>query len=269
MQQTVTNHPLKYLSVLFVSIIMLVFTSCQKDSDIDNPPPAGATKIKEYKNGDEYVRFTYNTDGTIKKATVKSELNTGGDVVDFNITYDAQKKITEVNTSLGEKIVPEYENGQMIRASYFDGPVRTAYTNYWHEAGNLKRVTIYLNMGADFEPFLEFNFAYNANGNLTESVVMMTDGVPNHLVRAGHVTYQFDSGTNPLYEHRDFMALLWQGVSKNNITREEHFDAAQTPEDLYTYVYKYKPNGLPESAVVTIGLPGQTPTTSALNFLYQ
>ncbi|MBL7744832.1 MAG: hypothetical protein JNN00_15270 [Chitinophagaceae bacterium] len=269
MQQTVTNNPLKYLIVLFVSAIMLVFTSCQKDSDISNPPPAGASKIKEYKNGDEFVLFTYNGDGTIKKATVKSELNTAGEVVDFNVSYDAQKKITEVNTSVGEKIVPEYENCRMIRASYFAGPLRTAYTNYWYEAGNLKRATIYMNMGTDFEPSLEFIFTYDANGNLTESVLMMANGVPGHLVRAGHVKYEFDTKTNPLYEHRDFLALLWQGVSRNNITKEEHFDATQVLEDVYSYVYTYKANGLPESAVVTIGLPGQTPTTSALNFLYQ
>lgn len=268
MQRATTTRQ-KLFSLFLTGTLLLALASCDKDKS-NNPDPKPATaKIKEYKNGEEFVRFTYNTDGTIQKATVKSDLNTGGDILDFNVTYNAQKKIAEVVNTKGEKIVPEYENGRMIRANVFEGAVRTGYTNYSYEGGALKRATIYVDMGNDFEPLLEFIFSYNATGNLTESVVMMATGVPGQLKRAGHVTFQFDQKANPLYEHRDFLALLWQGVSKNNITREEHFDENQTLEDIYTYVYTYKSNGLPEKAVVTSGLPGQPQITSNLDFIYQ
>lgn len=267
--QKATSIQQRLFSIFLVTIMLLALVSCQKETTT-NPPPAPATaKIKEYKNGYEFVRFTYNADGSIKKATIKSELNTGDDVIDFNITYNTQKKIAEVTTAHGERIVPEYANGVMTRANVFDGPIRTSYTNYLYEGSVLKKATIYMNQGADFEPLLEFQFAYNAGGNLAESLVLMATGVSGQLVRAGHIAYQFDQKQNPLYEHRDFLALLWQGVSKNNITREEHFDAGQNLEDIYTYLYTYKANGLPEHAVVTTELPGQPPATTNLDFIYQ
>ncbi len=267
--QKVTVVQQKIFRLFLVSSMLLTLVSCQKEKSA-NPSPAPATaKIKEYKNGDEFVHFTYNADGSIKKATVKSELNTDNDVIDFNITYNGQKKIAEVITGHGERIVPEYTNGVMTRANVFDGPLRTSFTNYLYEGNALKRATIYMNQGADFEPLLEFRFTYNAGGNLTESLALMATGVPGQLVRAQHITYQFDQKPNPLYEYRDFLALLWQLVSKNNITREEHFDAGQNLEDISTYVYTYKPNGLPEHAVVTTGLPGQPPVTGTLDFIYQ
>ncbi|MEI9810937.1 MAG: hypothetical protein WDO16_25350 [Bacteroidota bacterium] len=171
-------------------------------------------------------------------------------------------------TSAGERIVPLYENGVMIRASVFDAVARQRFTNYFYENNALKVATIYVNTGADFTALMEFRFTYNANGNLSETIVLLATGVPGQMVRAGHVTCQFDEKVNPLYEHRDFLALLWQAASKNNIIREDHFDANLTLEDIYNYVYTYKANGLPEKAVVTSGLPGQPPVTTALNFIY-
>ncbi|MBN8674755.1 MAG: hypothetical protein J0L56_11510 [Chitinophagales bacterium] len=266
MQKTLFN-PLRIATIALFGLV--AFSSCQKESTTGNPPPPAATKIKEFKNGDEFIRFTYNADGSIQKATVKSELNTNNAIVDFTVSYDAQKRISEVNSTSGEKIVPVYENNVMKRADVFDGPVRTSYTNYTWEAGLLKRVTIYLNQGADFEPLLEFDFTNNAAGNPVKTIVMMNNGVPNTLNRAGHVDVQFDTKPNPLYEHRNFLALLWQPAAKNNPVKEEHFAANFTPEDVYNYAYTYKANGLPEKANVTITSPGQPQTTSALNFVYQ
>ncbi|HET6994686.1 MAG TPA: hypothetical protein VFI06_06875 [Chitinophagaceae bacterium] len=270
MQRTMTNRP-AFIALLLAGIVMMSFVSCKKDKSINNGnnPPA-ATKLKEYRNGDDLVQFTYNTDGTIKKALVKTELNTNGDAVDFNISYNAQKKISEVTTTSGEKIVPEYENGLLTRANIFEGTVRTGYTNYHYETNQLKIATIYVNAGGvDFEPILEFRFSYDGNGNLNKSEIFMSTGVPGQLVRAGHVNFQFDQKTNPLYANRDFLALLWQAASKNNVTKEEHFGANLQLEDVFTYVYTYKTNGLPERATVTNGLPGQPPVISSVNFTYE
>lgn len=266
MQKTLFK-PLRTATIALFGLV--AFSSCQKESTTGNPPPPAATKIKEFKNGDEFIRFTYNADGSIQKATVKSELNTAGAIVDFTVSYDAQKRISEVNSTTGEKIVPVYENSVLKRAEVFDGPVKTSYTNYQWETGLLIRATIYLNQGADFEPQFEFDFTNNAAGNPVQTVFFMNNGVPNTLNRAGHVNVQFDTKPNPLYEHRDFLALLWQPAAKNNPVKEEHFAANFTPEDVYNYAYTYKANGLPEKATVTVSSPGQPQTTSALNFVYQ
>ena len=205
------------------------------------------------------IAFTYNPDGTVKKVTVKSEAITGDDLVDYSVTYNASKKIESLVSTTGDKIVPVYENEILKRADLFTGPERTGYTNYSYENGLLKRATIYFGSGTNYEPFLEYNFSYNAAGNLSENVVMMTDGVPGHMVRAGHVTFQYDQKTNPLHTHRDLLNLFWLSSSKNNITREDHFDSNLQLEDQYVYTYTYKANGLPEKAQVKVGLPGQPP----------
>lgn len=268
--QKATMTSLRLFSLLAVSLL-LALSSCKKDKSGGDGPDnsGGANKLKEYKQGEEFVRFTYNTDGTVQKARVKTDINTGGEEVDYTFTYNGQKKIAEITTSrIGERIVPVYENGQMVRVDYFDGPDRLLYTAYTYEAGKLKKATIFFNQETEFEPFTEFVFTY-VNDNLTRSDVFMATGVPNQLSFAGHVTYQHDAKTNPLFDLKDFFAILWQAPSRNNVTREEHFDQDNQLEDVYSYAYTYKSNGKPEKAVLTQGLPGETPVTTNIDYTYQ
>lgn len=253
--------------VLFSSLLLLV-SSCKKD-DNPEPPPVPQTKLSEYKDGEDFIRFQYNTDGTIKKATVKNEINTSNDVVDFTLTYNDQKVITEMNSSSGEKIVPVYENNVLKRADIFMAGERTGYTNYVFENGYMKKATIYVASGVDFTPILEFDYTYSANGNVSQGVIMIGTGVPGQMVRAGHVNLQHDNKTNPLFEYRNFFALLWQGPSKNNVTVEDVFDENQVQTDKSVYTYTYKINGLPDGATVKNGMPGEPQTESTVGFVYK
>jgi hypothetical protein len=82
------------LSLLIVSSSLLAgIVSCKKDKDArqDTPAPA-ASRLSEYKNGDEFIRLTYNADGTVNKATLKSELNTTDNIVEYTISYSTTKK---------------------------------------------------------------------------------------------------------------------------------------------------------------------------------
>lgn len=176
----------------------------------------------------------------------------------YTVNYDAGKKITSLDAG-AEKIIPVYENNLLKRADIFQEGVRVGYTNYLFENGLIKRATIYFGEGTDFQPFLEFNFTYNAAGNITENVALMASGEPGHMERSGHITYQYDQKSNPLYAQRDLLVLFWQGASKNNIKIEDHFDANLQPEDKFVYDYQYNDKGL----------PGQPGTTSNLNFIYQ
>ena len=254
---------------LLIISLMIFMGSCKKDKKDAPAPPPVAAKIQEYRDGDEFIRFNYNTDGTVRKATIKSELNTAGTIVDFNISYNGEKKISSISTSAGETIIPVYENNVMIRADNFVGSSRKGYTNYQFANGSLTKATIYQGQGTDFIPILEFDFTCNAAGNVTETVLFAGTDVPGQMVRAGHVESQYDQKTNPLYEHKELLALLWHSVSKNNIVREDQFDANLSLEDQYFYTYTYKENGLPEHASVRKGLPGQPPATSDVNFIYR
>ena len=260
----------KNLSILLLLTAILFITSCQKENDeprhIPSPPTSAIT---EFKNGEEFIRFEYNADGTVKKATVSSELNTNGNIVDYNISYNPEKKIATVETSAGERIVPVYENGSLTRADVFEGVQRTGFINYLYQDGLLKRVTLYYGLNTQYEPFFELNFTHNDKGNTTETVAMAATGVPGQLVRMGHVIYTHDAKVNPLYVHKDLLTLLLQSVSKNNTIQEDHFDSNLALEERYVYTYSYKANGLPNHAEVKKGLPGQDPVTSQLEFIYK
>lgn len=242
--------------------------ACKKDKDSDGPGPVpNIAKLQEYTNGEDYIRFTYNTDGTVKKITLKSEESNYGDEMDYTVTYNTQKKIASLATDW-YRIETEYQNNVLSRANMFEYDKQIGYTDYLFENGNLKKATVHYGEGGAFFPLMEYIMTYNGQGNLSETVVMMANA-EGQMERSGHTTYQYDQKTNPLYQYRDLLALFWQSASKNNITVESEFDSEQQPSDKFTYTYTYKSDGLPEKGTVTQGLPGQQPVTSQLNFKYQ
>lgn len=270
MQKRKPNHKTALMFSLFLGFTMSLF-SCKKDKD--NGPGAGpgesASLISEFKTGDEYIKFGYNGDGTVKTVTINSDLNTQGEEMRYDLTYTADKKIAALSDGAGTQIIPEYQNGKMVRASIMDGTDRIAFTNYEYTTGNLTRATVYAATDDDFMMALAFDFTYNAAGNVAETIAFIPDGTPDHLVRAGHINFQHDDHTNPLYAQRDLLALFWQAVSKNNVTLENHFDADGIAEDRYQYTYTYNSRGLPQVGQVIIGLPNTTPTVTSVNFTYK
>jgi hypothetical protein len=165
--------------------------------------------------------------------------------------------------------VPVYENGNLLRADVFEGNERTGYNNYYFQNGLLKRVTLYWGSGTDFLPYFEFDFKHDNAGNTIEAAAFIATGEPGHLERMGHVEYQFDAKINPLHEQKELLALLYQSSSKNNIIKEDHFDSDLVLEDQFNYTYTYKSNGLPQSAEVKNGLPGQPPVISKVEYSYK
>ena len=268
--RTSTTFTKSISGLLLLTGLLTMTVSCKKDKD-NSPeptPPPVAQRLKEFKTGEEFIRFDYNAAGDVSKVTINSDINTGGTDVLYTVNYDAGKKISSLEAA-GERIVPVYENNIMTRADIFENEERIGYTTYVFDGSLLKRATIYYGEGTEFEPILEFIFTYSAAGNIAETVTMMATGEPGHMERSGHVTYQYDEKSNPLYSQRQLLALFWQGPSKNNIKIEDHFDEALQPEDKFVYDYQYNTNGLPKSAIVKQGLPGQPAITSNLNFTYQ
>ncbi len=245
--------------------------SCKKDKNDapePTPPPSAAQKIKEFKDGEEFIRFDYNAAGDVNKVTINTELNTGGTEMIYTVQYNANKKIAALESPDGLKIIPVYENNIMTRADMLENGERIGYTNYLYENGQVSRAAVYFGEGTDFMAFLEFIFTYSTSGNITKVEMFIAGEQPNQMVRSGHVNFQYDDKNNPLYVQRDLLALFWQGASKNNIKVEDHFDEDLQPEDKFVYTYQYNNNGQPKSAVVTQGLPGQPVTTSNVNFIY-
>ena len=259
----------KFTRAFAFAALITGFVACKKDHNNPPQPAPAAVKLKEFKNGDEFFQLTYNTDGSVQKVKIKSELNTGNEVIDYLVSYGVDKKISSLESTTGQKIVPVYTNNVLSRADLLIDGERAGYTNYHYENGILKKATIYVGQDPDYEPLLEFDYTIEANGNPSQLLVMMANGIPGQMRRAGHVDFTYDQKSNPLYIHKDLLALFWQGASKNNIVKEEHFDDKMVIEDKFEYTYTYNSNGLPEKAVVKSGIPGQTQTTTNVFYSYQ
>ena len=269
--QTILKLNRNTFSLVLLTAV-LFFASCKKDDNPNPapPPPPPAPKIQEFKDGDDFMKFEYNADGTLKKATVKNEINTSNEIVDFNVTYNANKVITEVNSSSGEKIVPVYDNNKLVRADIFMAGHRTGYTSYHFAGGNIHSATIYVEAEEDdYVPILEFRYNFNGAGNIQEGIILVAGEEPNVMIRAGSVEMEYDAKPNPLHELKDFLALLWQGASKNNVVLEKVYNPQLQEEDRSVYTYTYKANGFPEKADVKTGLPGQPQENSTVGFTYK
>ncbi len=254
--------------LMLSSILLLAISSCKKEKDNKPDTPDTSIRVAEVKNEDRQVNFFYDGTGHVNKVQVKSDLNLSDDVMEFHISYQ-NNRIAKLSATNGDELIPVYEDGKMIRADYYIANTRVAYTVYHYENEKLKRVIIYLGSQPDYEPYLGFDFEYDATGNTSRSIAFVRTTIPGQLKRSGHVDFTYDNQINPLFEHRQLLSLFWETVSSNNILQENHFDATLALSDRFAYNYTYKSNGLPERATITIGLPGQPTSTSMLSYRYQ
>ncbi|MFT3675610.1 MAG: hypothetical protein QM781_06900 [Chitinophagaceae bacterium] len=265
---TKSFHKQALTGLLLSSILLLTATSCKKEKDNKPDTPGNTARVAEVKNEDSQVNFFYDGAGRVNKVVVKSDLNLGDETMEFQVSYQ-QNHISKLSAINGDELIPVYEDGKMVRADYYMSNARVAYTTYQYENDQLKRAIIYLGNQPDYEPYLGFDFEYNAAGNVSRSIAFVRAAIPGQLKRSGHVDFTYDDQTNPLFEHRQLLSLFWETVSSNNILQENHFDAALALSDRFAYNYTYKSNGLPEKATITIGLPGQPSSTSMLSYRYQ
>jgi hypothetical protein len=244
--------------------------ACKKDKN-DNPggpDNPGGTRIAMFSEGDEYMKFEYNTDGSVKKLFVKTDLNTGGEELDFTVKYDAQKRIIALENQWQQMEV-EYQNNVMSKSTIKQFGDVFAQTEYQYVNGNLQSSTLsYTGEGGDIVPVFKYEMTYNGQGHLTRvSTSLATEN--GQFDNAGYVSFQYDGKTNPLYEHRQLLALFWYNISKQNTTVEDHFDADQQPEDKFQYTYTYNGKGNPEKAKVKQGLPGGDQSEVEVKYTYK
>ena len=259
---------LNLFSFLLLVSIVAVLSSCQKEPSSELPAPT-APHLVEYIEGEDFIKFNKAADGSVNKLTVKTEIITGGTVTDYQVNYDANNKIASLTNDRNEKIEVHYMDGQISRADLFRNGERFGYTAYNYVNNRLYTATIYYGKGVDFLPAMSYAFEWNAEGNVKNVTYLTENGVPNTLVRSAYVTMSYDRKVNPLYQYKDLLSLFWTAASKNNLLQENQFDADLKPSDRFSYVYKYNAGGLPQSATLTSGLPGETPLTSMVTYIYK
>lgn len=250
-----------------VAIVSGTVTACKKDHDKPATEQPGPIKrLAEINNGEDFIRFAYNPDSTVKKVTTTLLADSGASVA-YNVSY-ANGKIQELNGDDGMKIVPVYDEGLLIRAHFYMGEERVAYANYTVMNDSERDIAYYVKDGDDYLPMLSIRVTYDAKDNPVESVLMVATDEPNLLRRDSHIEYSYDEKPNPLYAQKDLLALFFQSISKNNTLEEDHFDKDLVPENRYRYTYTYEANGQPRQAAVKIGLDGQPVTNKQVHYTY-
>lgn len=258
----------KIVSALLLAAV-LFFTSCKKDKS-EELPAGNAQKLEKISVGDEFLSFVYNTDGSLKQATVKDELSSGGDAVTYNIVYDAQKRMSEISTSEGEKLFPVYVNNQLQKVEVKDNTnTLIGITEYIYEANRLKTATVRTTLTGTLMDLMKFDFTYNAAGNISKTNYSFVDPASGDLVPDGHVTYEYDNKANPLTAVKEFLKLVWYVPSANNISKEVHVDANAVIEETVEYSYTYNALNLPQAGTVKRTVPGEPVQNLPFQVMYK
>ena len=255
----------KSTTLLFALVVSttLVLSSCKKPTS----EPQASTKLKTVMSPDNQVTFTYNANGTIKTATVKNDFLTSGDLVNYEVSYNAAGKISEITSDEDIRIVPIYQNGVLVEASFetLDG-LELFVTTYSYVNSFLRSVEINSSAG---QAWLKFVFTSNAAGNVEKTEFFSQNPLnQNEFISGGTVTYAYDNKTNPLYAAKDLLHLLWVPASPNNTITEIHKDSNNDLEETVNYTYQYHSNGVPKSAVMQSTVVGQQPVNSTISFTY-
>jgi hypothetical protein len=255
----------KSTALLFALVVSttLIFSSCKKPTS----EPQVSTKLKSAKSPDTEISFTYNANGTIKTAAVKNDLVTSGDLVNYQVSYNAAGKISEIVSDEDIRIVPIYQNGVLAEASFetLTG-IELFVTTYTYQNNFLKSVEINSAAG---QAWLKFVFTNNAAGNVEKTEFFSQNPLnQNEFISGGTVTYTYDNKTNPLYAAKDLLHLLWAPATPNNAISEIHKDSNNDLEETVNYTYQYHSNGVPKSAVMQSTVVGQQPVNSTITFSY-
>lgn len=255
----------KSTALLFALVVSttLIFSSCKKNTS----ESFTGTRLKTAMSPDNQITFTYNANGTIKTAAIKNDLVTSGDLINYEVSYNAAGKISEITSDEDIRIVPIYQNGVLAEASFetLNG-VELFVTTYSYQNNFLKSVEINSAAG---QAWLKFVFTNNAAGNVEKTEFFSQNPLqPNEFVSGGTVTYTYDTKTNPLFAAKDLLHLLWAPATPNNAITEIHKDSNNDLEETVNYTYQYHSNGVPKSAVMQSTVVGQQPVNSTITFTY-
>ena len=254
----------------------VLFTACSKNDNGGNPGPnpgPGSKKlVKVQEDAQNNISFEYNTDGTIKKATSLSD----GSQTIMTLTYNANKKVTEVSNDNGTKIQYIYAGSQLDKAEVFnDEDIKVAYNQFTYANGKLQANVLNAatedeNGNTVYQPWMKTEYSYYANGDVQEVKYYVADWQSGELVLSETRRFeQYDAKVNPLSQFGEF-GMLFIGVSSGrNPTLEKAFDETGALSETIATQYTYDAQGYPTSSKETTTPAGGTATEKTMTFIYQ
>lgn len=254
---------MKQLLIAMVAISTLF--ACKKEDSLQQP---ASDKLLELQSGSEYLKLQYGSNGKLSKAIMVDETATNGEEVTFNISYNAEGKISEVQKSDGETIRPVYENNRLVRAEVIAGAERIGYTAYGYENGVLKTAEIKFTAFNDEITMMKFAFTYDAQNRVSQTHLWLYNPLTDELEFAGRTNTEYDNKVNPLYAIKDFLMLIWEIPAPNNIIKETQFKPDGSTDEVREYNITYNDKNQPAQAVMRSNSNGQQSDTN-ITFRYR
>ena len=256
--------------VVFITLIAAInlISSC-KEKETDDLIPSNS-KITEYKTGDDFMRFEYSADNKLKRLTANLETATNGETENYDLVYHTNGQIKEVNITGNRKMMPVYTNGLLTRADIFEDNVKTGFTEYVFQSGNLKTVEVkMLAANNQAQTIIKMVYSYDGKNNISKAETFMSLFGVGELAYAGKTEFTYDSKSNPLFAHRELFNLLWMPVSPSNVLTEKSFAPDGALDEDITYAYQYYNNQLPKSAAALVKMPGEPNKTETIEYTYK
>ena len=253
---------LKILFSLLIGVALITATSCDKDEDKDEDPPAeNKCYIKKELNDDgSYSTFEFNSAHKMILAKEFDDNGSSDGITELTYEGGILKKMEIIDQGVVEE---KYEY------SYKDGRKDTAWV-YENESGTLKKTGFYLYTFVDENPtkiatytdpggigtYIEFEYneyTYSDN-NVTTEKVYAFDLTSMQMELVYTYEYEYDTKKNP-YRYIGINNILTDllFLSNANVTKVTCKDdkGVTVDDESANYVYEYNSNNYPTKITET------------------
>ncbi len=264
----------KLLYSMFALTIMFS-VACKKDNDNPGPGPGTSKKITRIQeDANNYMSFEYNPDGTFKKIVNVSEDEEVLDLGTVTFVYNANKKVTEVNSTDGTKIKYTYANNLPTVAEVFSEDEKVATLKFAHQGGKAVSTTM-TNIFEDEEgepvemDFMKMEYQYYANGDLKEVKLSSLNVMSGELEVVSTIKYeQYDNKINPLSQLGEVALIFFADASERNALLIKTFDEDGTLDETVQNEFTYDAAGYPLTSKETTTPAGGAASVKNITYTY-
>lgn len=236
-------------------LMMVVVTSCSKKTDtiIQLPVPVQPVKSKlakiSYDSG-AYDSLYYGNAGELIKLKTVWDPSTGISVT-YSFDYNAQGKITRIESDRGEEYRYSYTGNQLTEVGLYLGGIKTRHKGFTYNQGVLTSTHTFADLlnNPNDQDFLDmFTYTYYPDGNLKTETSFSVHPVSGMPVKEMTITYSdYDNRYNPDDIFKQMPYYFGLSFSKNNARLRSVKNEKTGEETNYLFSYSYNPAAFPVS----------------------
>lgn len=158
--------------IILSLLVLAVLAGCSTEESITPTPVSRPDFVPEYFEQMDFSKtFIYDNAGQLTQISMVSELPNGGTMESQqNYFYDINRKLSEISTDTGFRMVYTLDNGRIVRTDEYVNCVLAQYHIYTYDSkGRLKQSTTWQNIpeeGGEIRVAKD-TYEYNNQNNLT------------------------------------------------------------------------------------------------------